>query len=256
MTIQRTLDSTMAPGTALAVAMLLSLAAGSASAYQELKTSKPGDTESAQAQPEQLAALSEPKAPAAKGNPTAAPVYVPPRRGAPATRVGGGTRSGGTGVPQIALLSPEHTGLTHQASPTLYWYLSSAYTGTLELVVTGRDSVTPELRLRLEDAQPAGIHALDLAEHGLVLAPGRLYQWSVSIVRDEEHRSRDVVSVATIERLASDSAHQSGGAVDLAAAGLWYDAVDAASRTGTRATRAALLEQVGLDAAAAWDRDF
>lgn len=78
----------------------------------------------------------------------------------------------------------------------------------------------------------------------------------MSIVRDENHRSRDVVSVATIERLPADSVRPDNEAVGLAAAGLWYDAVHAASRANARAARAALLEQVGLDDAAAWDRDL
>lgn len=51
-------------------------------------------------------------------------IYVPPRRGAPKTRVGGGTRSGGQPL-HLALLAPEHTGLTRSASPTLYWWLSA-----------------------------------------------------------------------------------------------------------------------------------
>jgi len=243
----------------LALLVLLTFHAGSALGYQErsqeAKITQSSPDESALAKPEQqLAALSKPATTTANGDTTARPVYVPPRRGAPATRVGGGTRSGGVNAPQIALLSPEHTGLTQQATPTLYWYLSRDYTGVIEFVVTGRHSITPALRLRSDGHQAAGIHALDLAAHDVALEPGTLYQWSVSIVRDENHRSRDVVSVATIERLPAEVGRPDDETVGLAAAGIWYDAVDVASRSGARSARAALLEQVGLADAAAWDR--
>lgn len=181
----------------------------------------------------------------------AAPVYVPPQRGAPATRVGGGTRNADGGAPTLRLLSPEHTGLTTAASPTLYWYLSQAHRGPFEVVVTDRHAVTPALRLRLTDLE-AGIHRLALADHGVTLAPDRVYQWSVSLVRDERHRARDIVALAGIERVRQPHAGRNAG--ELAAAGLWYDAIHAASDPILADARAALLDQVGLGDAAAWDR--
>jgi hypothetical protein len=191
------------------------------------------------------------------------PVYVPPRRGAPVTRVGGGTRSGPARgearVPVVELLSPEHTGLTRQPSPTLYWFLSDHHDGPIEIVVLARDTVRPVLRTRLEGGTAAGVHALALGEHGVVLETETVYQWAVSLVRDDDRRSRDVVSIATLERIGSEAADQAVTTAELAAAGVWYDAIDAVSRAlahtpDQRKARAALLEQVGLDAAAAWDR--
>src|SRR5580765_4367948 len=51
------------------------------------------------------------------------PEYNPPSRGAPAGRVGGGTR--GLRVLPLAALAPDHTGLTISAQPALYYFLPS-----------------------------------------------------------------------------------------------------------------------------------
>jgi hypothetical protein len=79
------------------------------------------------------------------------------------------------------------------------------------------------------------------------------YQWSIALVMDEEHRSRDVVATAWIrrvepsqalsERLASDATK---AAAAYAANGIWYDAF----RASSPAQRASLLGQVGLGAIA------
>ena len=182
----------------------------------------------------------------------AMPVYVPPRRGAPKTRVGGGTRSTGSAV-QLALLAPEHTGLTGRPSPTLYWWLSQEHEGLFEFVVIAEGGVEPVLRLRQQTRFTAGIHALDLEAAGLTLKPGVAYRWSVAIVRDEARRARDVVALATMEYVLDQPVAQDTGA--LAAAGLWYDALAAASAAENASGRADLLEQVSLDQIAHWSRN-
>lgn len=181
----------------------------------------------------------------------AVPVYVPPRRGAPKTRVGGGTRSTGSNV-QLALLAPEHTGLTSRPSPTLYWWLSQAHDGLFEFVVIAEGEVAPVLRFRQQARLSAGIHALDLEAAGLTLEPGVAYRWSVAIIRDEAHRARDLVALATLEYVPDRSV--AGSADALAAAGLWYDALAAVSAADNDSARAELLEQVSLDQVAHWSR--
>lgn len=194
--------------------------------------------------------------------PVEIPRYVPPRRGAPKTRVGGGSRSGGSNnAPQLVTLSPEHTGLTGQASPTLYWWLSDEFEGEFELVVTAVDAIEPALRVREAGPRAEGIHAFSLAEHGLTLEPNRLYQWSVAIVRDASARSMDVVSVSTIERVSQDP-ELSDTPAALASAGLFYDSLAAVEQLITEhgnplpfsEMRASLLEQVALPEVARWQR--
>lgn len=176
-------------------------------------------------------------------------VYVPPRRGAPKTRVGGGTRSSGSNV-QLAVLAPEHTGLTARPAPDLYWWLSEAHAGPFEFVVMAEGGIEPVLRFRSETRLEAGVHRFDLEAAGLELQAGVAYRWSVAIVRDEDRRARDIVALATVEYVHGDSA--ASDATSLAAAGLWYDALAAASRDSDQRAQVALLEQVALPEVAAW----
>lgn len=58
--------------------------------------------------------------------PAGMPVYQPPLRGAPGGRVGGSSRGAGDELPSLYALAPDHTGLTAQEQPCLYWYLSQS----------------------------------------------------------------------------------------------------------------------------------
>lgn len=187
------------------------------------------------------------------------PVYTPPRRGAPRTRVGGGTRGGGNGTVVLQVLAPEHTGLTTQAQPTLYWYASRAFDGEVEFVLTERDAVAPVWRHRIDGRFGPGIQPLALQDAGLDLEPGVEYQWSVAAAHGSGQRARDVVAIGTIVRIpdatlpepASDPAER---AAMLAANGIWYDAIQILCESIGRDTESALyqsyrrdlLEQVGL----------
>ena len=91
------------------------------------------------------------------------------------------------------------------------------------------------------------------------------------MVPDSAQRSKDITSGGTIRWTALDPAVQTRAAATAgerpapgvyAEAGFWYDAIDSLSRlierypadASLRAQRAALLEQVGLPAAAAHDK--
>jgi len=196
------------------------------------------------------------------------PAYTPPRRGAPRTRVGGGTRSGGDQAVVLQVLAPEHTGLTMQTQPTLYWYASRAIDGNVEFVLTERDAVTPAWRQHIDGGIEAGIQAFSLKNAGLELATGVTYQWSVAVTHRSGQRARDVVAIGTVERiadaplagtpLANPSADPTDQAAALAANGIWYDAIQILCESihaGTRQEsdsvamrryRHDLLEQVGL----------
>ncbi len=179
------------------------------------------------------------------------PTYVPPRLGAPKTRVGGGTRSQGAGL-ELALLAPEHTGITAQASPKLFWWVSRGVNGEVEFVVTRRGAIEPDFRVRRTLTLEPGIHALDLNAEGVALEPGETYQWSVAIVRDPDRRSRDMVGVATVEYV--PTAVQETEAPALAADGFFYDAIAALDGCSDQScdAKAVLLEQVALTNVAHW----
>jgi hypothetical protein len=183
--------------------------------------------------------------------------YKPPLRGAPATRVGGGTRSIGAQALTVNVLAPNETGFTTRENPTVYWYVSEPLNTPVELTLTTteplKDAVPTALELTLQPPFAKGLHALRLGDHGVTLKPGVEYQWFVAVVTNPAQRSNDVVAGGGIKRIAPAEAVLDG---------VWYDALDQLSQqinanpadARLRQQRAALLEQVGLREAAAFDR--
>jgi len=200
--------------------------------------------------------------------------YVPPRRGAPAAglRVGGGTRSLDKKGPVVSLLAPDHVGLTSHDQPALYWFVSETVTTPIEVEVTlmEADGVKPIMKAKFQPPIEPGIQRLNLADHGVHLAPGGQYEWSVALVLDPKRRSRDIVVSSGIERIDSGQAADvpSGETPSLdtvaryAKAGYWYDTIMslsdliAASPTdqSLRQQRADLLETAGLKEISLYDR--
>jgi len=203
--------------------------------------------------------------------PADAIIYKPPRRGAPGGREGAGTRGLGKPLPTLAVLAPQdHTGLTAQEQPVLYWYLSQETRHPVEVILTDRQSVKPLLAIRLNPPLQPGMQRVPLADYNIRLAPGVLYKWSVSLVPDPAQRSRDVMTAGTIERIELPNelrgklaqANKITSARLYATAGVWYDTIatlseliDAAPQdTALRQQRATVLAQEGLAEAAAYDR--
>ena len=198
--------------------------------------------------------------------------YKPPLRGAPLTRVGGGTRSFGSAL-AVNVLAPSDTGYTLQEKPTIYWFASQPIDKPVELTVTSteslQDAAKPLLEITLQPPIAKGIHAFRLADHGVALKPGVEYQWFVAVVHNAAQRSNDVLAGGTIKRVTDNPVQaqlKQASPAQLPAiyaeAGIWYDAIDQLSRQISanqsdrqlRERRAALLDQVGLREAAAFDR--
>jgi hypothetical protein len=129
---------------------------------------------------------------------TATPVYKPPKRGAPASRVGGGARGAEAGSLVLSVLAPEHTGWTAKDQPTLYWYISEPANTRVELTVIDDAAIAPLLETHLEPPSKAGVQHLRLADHNVHLKEGMEYQWSVALVRDPGQRSQDIVASGTL----------------------------------------------------------
>ena len=213
------------------------------------------------------------KEPAAKKSAPPSFTYKPPKMGAPATRVGGGTRSAGAAL-TLNVLAPGATGYTTQEKPTIYWFVSQAVKSPVELTLISteslQDAAKPAFEITLQPPIDKGVHALRLADHGIALKPGVEYQWFVAVVRNPAQRSNDTIAGGTIKRVADSDAVQSRlkqtsqaqWPAVYAEAGIWYDAIDQLSKQISadgsnrqlREQRAALLEQVGLRTAAAFDR--
>ncbi len=182
---------------------------------------------------------------------TAPPVFVPRSRGAPAGRVGGATRQGALDL-IVSALVPEFddAALCQSEQPVLYWHLSKGTSFPVNFTLSDLEAMDPMVDVTLKGPFAAGIHAIDLADHGVRLPVGRSYEWFVAVVPNPTDRSADAVARGAIRRVEGGAA-EAHGANDaaarvrrLAGAGLWYDALDAASESGEQAV---LVEQVGLE---------
>lgn len=194
------------------------------------------------------------------------PVYQPPLRGAPASRVGGASRSEQDSELILSVLAPESTGLTSRARPTLYCYSSKSLAELLEFTLNDEHSIKPLVELKVPISQP-GIHALQL---DYTLKPEVEYQWAIAAVTDPNQRANDVIASGTIQRIQLpatlavrlDNASKPQRPFLYAEAGFWYDAIATLSEQidanpadrRLREQRAALLEQVGLTVVATHDR--
>jgi hypothetical protein len=194
------------------------------------------------------------------------PVYKPPLRGAPVTRVGGASRGVSDHNLILSVLAPESTGLTNRAQPTLYWYSSRALTAPLEFTLIDDHSIKPLVELKIPVKQP-GIQALRLP---YPLKPDVEYQWTVAAVTHPDARAGDILASGTIRRTELSPAltaqlkqtNQHEQPFLYAREGFWYDALAVLSEqmqanpvdSALYEQRAALLEQVGLTAAATADR--
>jgi hypothetical protein len=192
------------------------------------------------------------------------PVYVPPKRGAPGGRVGGGTRGIQREVFVLSVLAPDHSGMTISEQPSLYWFISGPTSLPVELTVMDPEGVQPILETRLPAPVQAGVHRVRLSDHNIRLKPGAAYRWFVTIVPDSDRRSKDILAGGAIERVdvpadlktKLTTANKSQLFSLYAEAGLWYDAVaaisdliDAAPQDqALRKQRTEFLSQVGLSA--------
>jgi len=197
--------------------------------------------------------------------------YRPPMRGAPAARIGGGTRGIGDTTLVLVVLAPDHTGLTTKEQPTLYWYASEPVPAKLEVTLINDDDIDPELEEVVATPGKAGIQSIDLAKTGAKLEAGKEYRWFVSVIADPSQRSNDVVASGTIQRIVpSDKLRGEITGVDentlagiYAKEGVWYDAIDVLNRMIEKSPgnkelqqqRTTLLEQVGLQDAANYTRE-
>ena len=191
-----------------------------------------------------------------------APAYKPPVRGAPASRVGGGSRGAADNPFVLAAIAPDHTGLTTAEQPTLYWYVSGKVALPVEITVIDDVGIKPLLEKTLDKPITPGVQKLSLKDFAVRLQPGVEYRWHVALIVDPAQRSNDILASATIRREApSDSvrakfAQSQGNSLTRAYAeeGYWYDSIDTLmsqmqgnpADPSLKRQYAALLEQAGL----------
>jgi len=197
-------------------------------------------------------------------------LYKPPMRGAPANRIGGGTRGLTRGseneLPVLKVLAPNHTGLTIQSQPSLYWYISAPSSKRIVFTLNDEDKGETVFQTDLKNIREKGIYRLNLADYKLSIAPEKEYEWSVTMIADPNQPSNDIISSGNIRRIKplkflSEKLAKAGNAdipAIYAEEGIWYDAISSLSQLiesnpenrHFRRQRAALLEQIGLYEAA------
>jgi hypothetical protein len=172
--------------------------------------------------------------------------------------------------PVVLALVPDHVGYTTSRQPTLFWYLSKATSLPITLTLIDTRSIKPILYVKLGQPAQPGVQMVRLKDYALSLEEAVQYRWFVSLVVDPNSPSRDVVTGGVVEYLdpkvvTLDGASACQDRQDIvcryAEAGLWYDALAAASDQITaaptdkllRKKRASLLQQVDLNEPAEWD---
>ncbi|MEM7016271.1 MAG: DUF928 domain-containing protein [Pseudomonadota bacterium] len=194
--------------------------------------------------------------------------YTPPNVDSPARRVGGGTRGTAGPIFELNVLAPaDHTGHSADSQPTLYWSVDGALEQPASFTLVYANPASSEMAEPLIEDQitvnKSGIQSIRLSEYDVALKTGVDYQWSISVVIDQTHRSKDIVAGATI-RLAEtpatlldslNTATSFEKPALYASAGFWYNAVDSLSKlieaqpddSSLVVARNELLKQVGLE---------
>jgi len=196
------------------------------------------------------------------------PIYKPPMLGKPTRTVGGGSRGPGDSAPHLYAIVPNHVAQTSSDQPSLFWYVDGVLPAgaKVELTLIDDEGLDPQLETTLPTPSRAGLHRINLTDHGVKLAPGTEYEWSVSIIIDPADRSKDIVATGWIDRVARTDGLSARLAAEgdqrsvhvFAEEGLWYDALTALGDQmqsdpddpELQAIRSSLLHQVGLDAVA------
>lgn len=197
-------------------------------------------------------------------------VFKPHDVGAPEVTDAGGVR-GISAPPKLSVLAPERLSLSLSPSPTLYWYASKGSATPVRFTLLSDDPnvVDPVLEVDLGAHAGPGIYAVPLAHYGVRLDGQSLYSWSVSVASTDDALSAKPVSQTWLEHSPSADIASSllfsspfEQVVKLAGEGYWYDAINVVSQqieAGDRSVpwreiRARLLDQIGLQQIAVFDR--
>jgi Domain of Unknown Function (DUF928) len=170
-------------------------------------------------------------------------VYRPPDRGAPEGRISAATR--GVTRHLLRTLAPDHVGLTLREQPVLYWLTPEQLAAGVKLVIISDAEEQPLVDKSLPGPLEAGIHAIRLSELGVKLKPDLDYRWSVAPANAPRSISASFIRRVTRPGLLLQTGSSLRRAAQLADAGIWYDALDAASQAGADVRRG-LLEQIGI----------
>jgi hypothetical protein len=109
--------------------------------------------------------------------------------------------NGATSASELELkaIVPDHVGLTLQKSPVLYYFISEPTTLPVRftLIESRTDHVVVDMLLRSPDH--SGFWPVRLEEYGIVLDPGVEYRWFVTVIKNADSPSKDLVAGGAVE---------------------------------------------------------
>lgn len=154
-------------------------------------------------------------------------VFVPPKSGKPEKRAGAGTRGLTLDTGMLTLMVPEGGGETTLAKPPLVWRLNTRFVGRIDSELVDMKNPAAGVVRSDKGRFGPGYYGVDLGRSKMELAPGSIYRWTISLV-DEASGAVVDKAVTYIERQDTAGAPAAGpgaSVADLAAAGLWFDAL-------------------------------
>ncbi|MBI4002562.1 MAG: DUF928 domain-containing protein [Nitrospira defluvii] len=197
------------------------------------------------------------------------PMYHTPHQVTPRARIGGTLRGSEGEDPAVAALVPDHVGITVKQHPALNWFLSKHTSLPIKFTLIDERSIRALVEQSITPPNQAGVHTVKLEDLGFALQANVQYRWYISVIKDEDSPSRDIVTGGMIERcefsecmvLGATNTCTHEAVMTSAAKGFWYDAMACLCHliesdpgdVGLRKQRAALLKQVGLHDVAEWD---
>jgi hypothetical protein len=183
--------------------------------------------------------------------------YIPPDRGAPGRREGGGTRGGcmaqqPSSQPSLTALMPDtNSGLTLAEHPAFFWYVPQSSATAAEFVLLDQ-SDTEVYKTTLPVPAQAGVVSINLPAEAPALEVGKSYHWYFSLVCDPLDRSADVFTSGWVKRTAPAAELAQALATASAEAkpaiyakhGIWYEALtELAKLRHNQPQNAALINQ-------------
>ncbi len=145
-------------------------------------------------------------------------VFIPPASGAPADRLGAGTRDVDISNTKTILLAPPGGGLTATGKPLMIWYFAEPVDGPVTVAISPQVGLARGFVATIDGRFPAGYHGLNLERSKVQLLPDKLYAWEVRHGTSEASSSRGYIEYRVPEKLPQS-------ARDAAAVGYWYDAL-------------------------------
>ena len=125
---------------------------------------------------------------------------------------------------------PDRVVFTVQKSPVLYYWISHATSLPVRFALVEQRQIRPRIEITLESPTRPGFWGIRLKDYNIVLEEDVQYRWFVSVIRNPDSRSTDIVAGGVIERVDPRLVDYYGHGCDQDSvlqaekAGLWIDA--------------------------------